>query len=371
MRLLTVVGARPQFVKAATVSRAIAAHNSAGGVPPIAETIVHTGQHYDHNMSQRFFEEMDIPQPRYNLGVGSGPHGETTGRMLAGIEEVLQAEQPDVVLVYGDTNSTLAAALAAAKLHLPVAHVEAGLRSYNMRMPEEVNRLLTDRLSRWLFCPTVTAVKNLEREGMPAAVAVGRELQAQEVLQVGDVMYDAVLHYRDRARPSPEIGELLGRYPEGFFLATVHRAENTDSIANIGGIVKALETLSRLLPVVLPLHPRTRRALAAAGIHTDELVTIDPVGYFDMLVLLGKCRVVLTDSGGVQKEAYFFEKPCVTLREETEWVELVEGGFNVLVGADPDRIVVGAESMLCTRPSFGPQLYGDGNAATRVVQAIA
>lgn len=353
------------------MSRAIAAHNSAGSEPPIAETIVHTGQHYDHNMSQRFFEEMDIPQPRYNLGVGSGPHGETTGRMLAGIEEVLRAEKPDVVLVYGDTNTTLAGALAAAKLHLPVAHVEAGLRSYNMRMPEEVNRLLTDRLSRWLFCPTVTAVRNLEREGMPAAVAVGRELQAQEVLQVGDVMYDAVLHYRDRARPSPEIAELLGRYPEGFFLATVHRAENTDSIANIGGIVRALTTLSRLLPVVLPLHPRTLRALAAAGIRTDALVTIDPVGYFDMLALLGKCRVVLTDSGGLQKEAYFFERPCVTLREETEWVELVDGGVNVLAGADPARIVAGAEAMLCAAPSFGQRLYGDGNAATRIVQAIA
>ena len=360
MRIVTVVGARPQFVKAAVVSRAIAAAPAAG-LPAIEELIVHTGQHYDDNMSDVFFREMRIPEPACNLGIGGALHGEMTGRMLAGIEQVLLERKPDAVLVYGDTNSTLAGALAAAKLHIPVAHVEAGLRSFNRRMPEEINRLLADHISSWLFCPTATAVRNLEREGLPAA----------RVLNVGDVMYDAAIYYSSLAAPSAAVEALVRGLDRGFYLATVHRAENTDDPARLAAIVEALDELAARRAVVLPLHPRTSKQLEALSIRPRAVRIIEPVGYFDMLHLLQRCRAVLTDSGGLQKEAYFFRKPCVTMRDETEWLELVEGGYNALAGADRARILGALERLEGAAPDWDARLYGDGDAGGRIVRRLA
>ena len=355
MKIVTIVGARPQFVKAAVVSREIQKHTH------IKEIIVHTGQHYDANMSAIFFQEMQIPVPDYNLGIRGSSHGAMTGRMLEEIEKVLLQENPDCVLVYGDTNSTLAGSLAAAKLHIPVAHVEAGLRSYNMRMPEEINRILTDRISTWLFCPTNTAVHNLKKEGYTEQNAV--------IVNVGDVMYDAALFYEKIARPSETISNLLQSMNE-FYLATVHRAENTDSVSRITAIFKALEIISEKKSMILPLHPRTQKLIKSMGIALEKICVIDPVGYFDMITLLKKCSGVFTDSGGVQKEAYFFQKVCITLRDETEWVELVEYSFNTLVGADYERILE-AERMLVTKTvDWSHKLYGDGNAAAKIVQLL-
>lgn len=359
LKILTIVGARPQFVKAAVVSRAVAElERRRPGT--LGEVIVHTGQHYDPNMSDVFFEEMRIPRPHHHLGIGGGPHGAMTGRMLEAVERVMQAEAPGWVLVYGDTNSTLAGALAAAKLHVPVAHVEAGLRSFNRRMPEEINRVLTDHVAEALYVPTRTGVENLAREG----------ISGPKVLQVGDVMFDAALYYRELARASPRIAKLIEACPAGLYLATVHRAENTDDAARLGAIVSAMEAISARRPVVLPLHPRTRKLLAGwrppAALHV-----VDPVGYFDMLSLLQACRGVLTDSGGVQKEAYFFGKPCLTLRDETEWVELVEGGHNRLVGADRDRIVEAAAAFLDRERPADASLYGDGHAGDRIAEHLA
>lgn len=364
MKVLTIIGARPQFVKAAVVSRAIAGHNAIHEEAQIREVLVHTGQHYDANMSDIFFEEMQIPKPDYQLGIGGGSHGAMTGQMLEKIEAVLLQEKPNVVLVYGDTNSTLAGALAAVKLHIPVAHVEAGLRSFNMRMPEEVNRILTDRISKVLFCPTETAVRNLEREGFR------RDLSDPLVLNVGDVMYDAALFYQKIAKPTQITADLLERLDGGFYLATVHRAENTDDPTRLTKIMQALEDISNRTPVVLPLHPRTRKLLECGGITPRKIHMIDPVGYFDMITLLAACNGVFTDSGGVQKEAYFFGKPCVTLRDETEWVELVENGFNTLVGAQADNILC-AEQTLRKKPlDFSKVLYGTGDAGERIVKQL-
>ena len=365
MKILTVVGARPQFIKAAVVSRAIAEYNAEnnenkGETPRITEIIVHTDQHYDTNMSDVFFEEMQIPKPDYHLGVGSGSHGAMTGRMLEKIEEVIMQEKPDRVLVYGDTNSTLAGALAAVKLHVPVAHVEAGLRSFNMQMPEEINRILTDRVSRWLFCPTSTAVKNLKKEGFPATA----------IYNTGDVMYDAVLFYKKLAKPTTEIVALLDRLQDGYYLATVHRAENTSANANLNNIINALETISKKTPVVLPLHPGTKRALAENVITLRNIIGINPVGYFDMLTLLASCKAVFTDSGGLQKEAYFFGKYCITLRQETEWVELVELGINTLAGADYHKILAVERNIDKQSADYTVKLYGDGNAGKKIVQIL-
>ncbi len=311
LKILAVVGARPQFVKAAMVSRAVLRHNERGGSPAVVEELVHTGQHYDHAMSQVFFDEMGIPPPSVNLAVGSGSHGQTTGRMLEGIEREIEARLPDWVLVYGDTNSTLAAALAAAKLHVPVAHVEAGLRSFNRRMPEEVNRVLTDHVAELLFCPTRAAVENLAREGI-----------ARGVHHVGDVMYDAALAFGEMARRRSRILEELGLTPKQYHLATVHRAENTDDRARLSGILEGLGELARETPVVLPLHPRTRKRIGESGLEsvTGSIRLIEPVPFLDMVRLEQEAKVILTDSGGVQKEAYFHGVPCVTLRDETEWV---------------------------------------------------
>lgn len=323
MQVMTVVGARPQFIKAAPVSRALC---EAGQ----AEILVHTGQHYDYGMSQVFFDELGIPQPAINLGVGSGNQGWQTGQMLLRLEEVMLAQQPDVVLVYGDTNSTLAGALAAAKLHIPVVHVEAGLRSFNRKAPEEVNRVLTDHLSALLFCPTVTAVQNLAREGIIEGVHL-----------VGDVMHEALRYNLGIAQKKSQILKKLSLHPKRYILATVHRMENTEQPENLKNILKAFAEIANLGKIIVfPAHPRTRKKLEGFKNDTHPcLLVVDPIPYHDMLVLEKFANVILTDSGGVQKEAYWLKVPCITLRDETEWIETVESGWNVLAGTDIQKIV--------------------------------
>ena len=359
MRILTVVGARPQFIKAAVVSRAIDEWNREDGMA-IEEIILHTGQHHDTNMSQVFFDELEIRKPGVSLNIGGGGHGAMTGRMLEAIETEVQNQRPDWVLVYGDTNSTLAGALAAAKLHVPVAHVEAGLRSFNRRMPEEVNRVLTDHISRRLFCPTETAVRNLSVEGI-----------TQGVLDVGDVMLDASLHYRERAAKQSRILERLNVNPHEFVLATCHRAENTDDPQRLSAVLSGLKQVSRRLPVVLPLHPRTRQAVDRLGLNhlIAALRVVEPLPFLDMIELEANAKLIMTDSGGVQKEAFFFRVPCVTLRDETEWVETVDAGWNTLVGADETAIAAAAESV--SAPADWPVLYGEGRAGHAIVAAMA
>jgi len=350
IKILTVIGARPQFIKAATVSRQIALRDD------LQEVIVHTGQHYDSNMSDVFFEELDIPKPHYHLGIGGGTHGAMTGRQLEAIEQVLLKEMPDWVLVYGDTNSTLAGALAAVKLHIPVAHVEAGLRSFNRKMPEEINRILTDHASTLLFTPTNTATRNLASEG----------IAGEKVQQVGDVMYDAALFYKERAR-KPDWFDALKIEPGTFVLCTIHRAENTDDLERMKCILVGLQDSG--LPVILPLHPRTKKVLIDAGLNTPQNVyVVDPVGYLEMVWLEVNCKIIATDSGGVQKEAYFHGKPCVTLRDETEWVELVDAGWNVLVGANRTLITSGLMSVF-SFPEVSV-LYGCGQSAASVVSLL-
>jgi UDP-N-acetylglucosamine 2-epimerase len=346
--VLTVVGARPQFIKAAPVSRILRARHE--------EFLLHTGQHYDVEMSDVFFQQLRIPQPDRNLEVGSGDHGAQTGAMLAGIEAVAKEYRPDWVLVYGDTNSTLAGALAAAKLHVRVAHVEAGLRSYDRRMPEELNRVVTDHLSDLLMCPNQTAVDNLGREGIRDGVKV-----------TGDVMYDVFLQNVEVARRECTIVADLGLEPGRHNLLTVHRPENTDDPAHIRGILDGVGASGTR--TVFPIHPRTRPALASSDTKVPaNLQLIDPVGYLEMLALEDSAARILTDSGGVQKEAYFAGKPCVTLRESTEWPETVEAGWNTLTGADPQKIMAGLSSGRPRGPR--PNLYGDGHAAELVVEAL-
>ena len=360
MKLLTVVGARPQFIKAAAFSRVARRRHT--------EILVHTGQHYDPQLSDVFFEELQLPRPDHHLGVGSGTHGRQTALMLERLEAVMQNESPDVVVVYGDTNSTLAGALAAAKLGLPVAHVEAGLRSFVRDMPEEINRIVTDHLATYLFAPTQNAVQNLLREGFvlsdqPQSLPgdVGR------VHQPGDIMFDALILHAPIAAERSRLLRDLRLDPGGFVLATVHRAANTDDPARLADIVDALAMLRE--PVVLPLHPRTRAALMATDIEVEPPVhVIEPVGYLDMLALEQAARMVITDSGGVQKEAYLLGVPCVTLREETEWVETLVAGWNVLAGADPERIVAAATR--ARPPGAPPRVFGDGCAAERMVAAL-
>lgn len=352
MKIVTVVGARPQFVKAAVLSRQLE-----------KEYLVHTGQHYDTNMSEVFFQEMEIPKPDINLEIGSGSHGKMTGLMLAGIEKVLQEQKPDALLTYGDTNSTLAAALAASKLNIPVAHVEAGLRSFYRAMPEEQNRIVADHLSTWLFCPTDTAVENLKTEGI-----------TQGVHQVGDVMLDASLFYRDKMAADDSRTPVVDRFnlPEDFYLLTLHRAENTDDPARLSAIVEALNSRPDI-PGVLPLHPRTKKYLAQYGLVLgSHIKVIDPVGYFDMLELENRCRFIVTDSGGVQKEAYFFSKPCITLRDQTEWVETVKAGANTLCGADTEKIQKALDDVTTGigLPQEWPDLYGGGKAGRRIIDIL-
>lgn len=348
MKIVTVVGARPQLVKAAPMSRAIRRKHT--------EVLVHTGQHYDYSMSQVFFQELDIPKPAINLGVGSGSHGRQTGQMLVRLESVLLSEKPDWLVVYGDTNSTLAGALAAAKLGIKVAHVEAGLRSFNRSMPEEVNRVLTDHVSDLLFCPSQTAAANLASEGIVRGVRV-----------VGDVMADALAHFSKQARMTSNVLARLGLVHGDYFVATVHRAENADSPMRLSAIMQALDALGRT--VVFPAHPRTRKFLSAFGYAPSRnVLLIEPLGYLDMIRLEEGACAILTDSGGVQKEAYWLGVPCVTLREETEWVETVQVGWNVLAGVDPERIVQAVKSFV--PPKTRPVLYGDGGAADRCVLAL-
>jgi UDP-GlcNAc3NAcA epimerase len=312
-KILTVVGARPQFVKAAAVSRALAAHGA------FREAIVHTGQHYDPGMSDIFFDELEIPRPAHALAVHGGGHGDMTGRMMIALEAVAIAEKPDWMLIYGDTNSTLAGALVAAKLHIPIAHVEAGLRSFNRRMPEEINRVVADHVSDLLLCPTATAVANLRNEGITRGVHA-----------VGDVMFDATLFAISKSRTMSRILSDAGVEPGGYDVATIHRAESTDDPARLAEIIDWLKDRARNRPLVLPIHPRTRGAIARSGLSLDGIRVIDPVGYLDMARLLADCVEVYTDSGGVQKEAYFHRKLCTTLRDETEWVETIEAGWNRL-----------------------------------------
>lgn len=371
MKITTVIGARPQFIKAATVSRVIAQKAQSGQAMTIKETIVHTGQHFDANMSEVFFSELEIPAPDYNLGIGGGNHGRNTGRMIEAIEEVLLNETPDWVLVYGDTDSTLAGALAAAKLHIPVAHVEAGLRSYNRVMPEEINRILTDQLSTILFCPTRTAEANLAKEGFPHRLSSDT---VQQICNVGDVMYDAALFYASKAEQHSRIMQTLGLAPKGFVLATIHRAENTDHPDRLPGIMAALEQIAKETPVVLPLHPRTRKCLENMGCSCNDpqnspVQFVDPVGYLDMVMLEKNAWVIITDSGGVQKEAYFHGVPCVTVRGETEWVELVEAGVNLLAGTDNKRIIEAYQEIKDKRID-AKRLYGDGDSAEIIVSKL-
>ena len=362
MKIVTVVGARPQFIKAGSVSRAIAEHNAgaASDADRILERIVHTGQHFDQNMSAVFFWDLEIPAPDFNLGVNSLSHGAMTGQMIEKLECILLEEVPDWVLVYGDTNSTLAGALAAAKLHIPVAHVEAGLRSFNRRMPEEINRVLADHLSALLLCPTQAAVENLAREGI-----------TEGVRRVGDVMFDAFRFYQAAACTRVDVLERLSLQPRAYCLATVHREENTDDPVKLQSILSGLGAIGAAgKPVVLPMHPRTRKRIAARGLDQAPgggVRFIDPVGYLEMIALESNAFAILTDSGGVQKEACFSGVPCITLRDETEWVETVAAGWNVLAGTASEKIVEAFRSIAAFSKEPVAALYGDGRAAHRVL----
>jgi UDP-N-acetylglucosamine 2-epimerase len=354
VNIISIVGARPQFIKAAAIARAM------NNFSEVHHTLIHTGQHYDENMSEVFFQQLEIPKPSHNLGIGSGTHGAQTGRMLEAIEEILLQAMPDWGLVYGDTNSTLAGALAAVKLHIPVAHVEAGLRSFNRRMPEEINRILTDHASDLLFAPTQASVGNLQREGFPE----------DQILWVGDVMYDAALFYSAKAETESRILKTWDLQPKQYVLATIHRAENTDNAGRLRMIFDGLELAAEEMPVILPLHPRTREALKREGVlgrHPKNLVLLEPVGYLDMVMLEKYAALIATDSGGVQKEAFFYKVPCVTFRNETEWVELIEMGWNRLVPpVSSASVSVGIMGMLTQRGSPGLP-YGSGDAAGQIL----
>ncbi|WP_323591508.1 non-hydrolyzing UDP-N-acetylglucosamine 2-epimerase [Aliarcobacter butzleri] len=351
IKILTILGARPQFIKAGSISREIAKYKE------IEEIIVHTGQHYDANMSDIFFDEMQIPKPNYFLGIGGKSHGAMTGQMIEKIEEVAFKEKPDWILVYGDTNSTLAGAIVASKLHIKLAHIEAGLRSFNMKMPEEVNRILTDRVSNILFCPTDTAIQNLKNEGF-------QNLDCR-IVKSGDVMQDGAMFYKNLAvKPNIEI-------KNSFILCTIHRAENTDDETRLRSIFEALNEIAKEKQVILPIHPRTKKILENLKLDISNLTIIEPVGYLEMVWLIDNCAFVMTDSGGLQKEAYFFEKQCITLRDETEWVELVECGANTLVGANKDKIL----ELYRNNSEFNKQnlrldLYGSGKASENIIKEL-
>lgn len=353
MKIVTIIGARPQFIKAAVISRVLKGRQN------MQEVIIHTGQHFDANMSEIFFDEMEISKPDYNLNINGLSHGAMTGQMLDKIEEVLMKEKPDWVLVYGDTNSTLAGALAATKLHIKLAHVEAGLRSFNMSMPEEINRILTDRISDILFCPTQAAINNLNKEGYQNI--------GNKIINVGDVMQDAALFYAEKAK-KPEV-----ELPEKFILSTIHRAENTDDSTAFKYIFEALEEIATETTVVLPLHPRTRNKLDAINYDfvNSNIRFVKPVGYLEMVFLLKNCQFVMTDSGGLQKEAYFFKKRCLTLRNETEWIELVENGSNSLCGSNKENIISKYNVLKeLGNVLFTEKLYGDGNAGEQIIRHI-
>lgn len=359
MKILTVVGARPQFIKAAMLNRAIRCQSN------IAEVIVHTGQHHDAMMSDIFFEQLEIEKPQYALGLAGGTHGDMTGRMMVALDPVLLSEKPDKVLVYGDTNSTLAAALSGAKLGIPIVHVEAGLRSYNRNMPEEINRVLTDHLSSLLFCPTAGAVDNLAKEGI-----------TENVENIGDVMFDAALHYTRDAKKlsalSPDLIKIVER--GSYILATVHRQENTESTVRLQNVINGLQKLADTFPVVLPLHPRTRNKIKYNEMTLLErhpnIYCIEPLGYLEMLQIVRHAGLVVTDSGGLQKEAFFFKVPCATLRDQTEWTELVSSGWNILVDTSRDRIAETIFPMFNAKGQDDVHPYGNGQAAEKILSRL-
>ncbi len=373
-KCLTVVGARPQFIKAAPVSRLMKKFG-------IKEIIVHTGQHYDYNMSRVFFEELGIKEPDYNLCIGSLPHGAQTGRMMERIEGVLLKEKPGIVLVYGDTNSTLAGALSAAKLHIPVAHIEAGLRSFNKKMPEEINRVLTDYASDILFCPTETAVKNLQKEGIANSMNKGKLISnsfelphpftSPCVVNAGDVMYDSVLYNLDIASKTSKILRAYNLSPRNYYLATIHRAENTDNSENLKNIFCSFQKIAKKYPLIVPLHPRTKKLLSDMKGLDKTLKIIPPVSYLDMLMLTNSARIILTDSGGLQKEAFFLNVPCITLRNETEWVETLRSGMNILAENKEYKILKAVENQEKLKVKKRSKNYfGDGNAAEKILKII-
>ncbi len=348
MKIITVIGARPQFIKAAAVSNKLREKHE--------EILVHTGQHYDENMSKIFFDELNIPYPNYNLSVGSGGHGKQTGEMMTKLEEICVKENPDMILVYGDTNCTLAGALVASKMLIPVVHVEAGLRSFNKAMPEEQNRILTDHISSKLFAPTETAIRNLKNEGI-----------VENVYNVGDVMFDAVLHFGEIAKKNSTIIERLNLRDKEFILTTIHRAENTNNISRLKNIIEALNASEKT--IVLPLHPRTKKYMSDYNLEFgDNIIVIDPIGYLDMLALESNCVKIVTDSGGVQKEAFFMKKPCITMRDETEWVETVENDWNRIVGTDKEKILDAIVNFIPSQPQM--DIFGDGKSSEKICSII-
>lgn len=352
MKVLTIIGARPQFIKSSILSRKINAVNG------MEEIVVHTGQHFDFNMSEVFFQELDIKRPKYNLGVNGLSHGAMTGQMLEKIENILQIEHPDIVVVYGDTNSTIAGALSASKMNIKVAHIEAGLRSFNMKMPEEINRILTDRLSDYLFCPTDAAISNLRNEGF-------FNFKNSKVIHSGDIMEDVALYYRPFA-----IKPIIDLNTNKFVLVTLHRAETTDKIENIIQIINALNEIGNETTVVLPLHPRTKSIINKYSIKTDNIKIIEPVGYLNMLWLIDNSSIILTDSGGLQKEAFFFSKYCITLREETEWVELVENNYNIIAGYNKNKILNAYFSLSKKKFIKSHEFYGSGKASDIILASL-
>lgn len=349
MKIITVIGARPQFIKAAAVSNKLRENHE--------EILIHTGQHYDSNMSDIFFEELEIPKPNYNLKIGSGNHGYQTGNMLISLEEIYLKEKPDMVLVYGDTNSTLAGALVASKLLIPVSHVEAGLRSFNKNMPEEQNRILTDHISKYLFVPSETAVNNLKAEGI-----------VEGVYNTGDVMFDAINLFKNKAENKSSILNLLNIDKKNYILSTIHRAENTNDINRLSNIIESLNSSDE--NIILPLHPRTKKFIKDYDLHLSERIKIiNPIGYLDMIKLMNNSKKIVTDSGGIQKEAYFLKVPCITMRDETEWVETVNNGWNTLVGCDKEKI---KNSILNFNPTTEPiNVFGNGNAADIISEIIS
>jgi len=353
IKIITILGARPQFIKAAAFSKAIAQQNE------LEEIIIHTGQHFDSNMSEVFFEEMQIPKPHYQLSINGLTHGAMTGRMLEEIETILISEKPNCVLVYGDTNSTLAGALAAKKLNIKVAHVEAGLRSFNMHMPEEINRILTDRISDFLFCPTAAAMENLKKEGF--------ENMDCMIENTGDIMYDSMLLFKEFSNKNASIAKNLNT--EDFLLCTIHRAENTDDNSRLNTLFETLNILAERQTIILPLHPRTKQKVTPIILHKNIIIT-EPLGYFDMLYLLQKCKLVLTDSGGLQKEAFFNKKYCITLRDETEWVELVESGNNMIAGSSPQKILSAYNHFIDLDFNSIAQFYGSGNTSQKIIKSL-
>ena len=353
MKVVTVIGARPQFIKSSILSKTISQHSE------INEVIIHSGQHFDSNMSEVFFNEMEIKKPKYNLDINSLQKGTMIGRMIEKTEVILKIEKPDLVLVYGDTNTTLAGALSANNLNIPIAHVEAGLRSFNHFMPEEINRIITDKISTYLFCPTQKAVDNLMNEGLN---------ENQKIFKCGDVMQDAAFYYAEKSAEKSNIISKINL--SRFILCTLHRAENTDNERKLKSIVSSLNEIHKTTPIILPLHPRTKLKIKELGIELNVNI-VEPVGYFDMMELLKNCELVLTDSGGLQKEAYFFKKNCVTMRNETEWVELTENKVNIIVGSEKDKIVKGVQQMLAQKRDFSTNHYGIGNACEIIVKEIS